>query len=635
MKKSVRIWAVTFILSLLPLGYVSTVFFKLPVYWEPVYGYVALGFSLVCSLPLWGAIFGRVSIKEFKQEVIGVIALLISFGYAFISGVVNYFWQPTAITSILLFSGWVLRAQLKFVPRQIKNFSALLPSKATFIDGRELEHVDASELSIGQVILVRPGSVIPADGYVIQGHSLVSQTNVTGEVENIQKVPGDWVLAGTENVAGKSASNSPLTIRVSGVGSDLAIHELEAATGLVPETTPRFTKLANVSQQVVTILTLALAMIAAGFQFVFSGSLEAEFSVAVGVLLAAQLTLMVRSVPLAQAASMVRVTALGVLVRAWSSFENLSKVNHVVLKKTGVMTRGYWSLGKIHLARNTSIGSEDELLALAASVEMGTSHELGHLIIQEAAKRGLELPHVTEFAPIPGLGVSARFDGSLVQVGNAGMVNVTGVNMNPYDLFQVSTAYSEGSSVVFVSIDELLVGYIEFPDELRPNSPQAIVELSGKHAITVLSGDATALVEKLTKRLGLSQFAAEVLSTRQADWVKERQASGSKLLLVADANYDSAALVEADVALAFGSGHNIHLDSANLIQLSQDPIVIPRLIDLSKKVKSRSLWNIFLGLGVSLALMAAGFLSVPAPLIAILGLLTTWLLLRRIVRLAK
>jgi Cu2+-exporting ATPase len=199
----------------------------------------------------------------------------------------------------------------------------------------------------------------------------------------------------------------------------------------------------------------------------------------------------------------------------------------VVFKKTGVLTKGHSSVGKIHLARNTSIGSESELLALAASVEMGTSHELGHLIIQEAAKRGLELPKVTDFAPIPGLGVSAIFDGSLVQVGNSGMVNVTGVNINPYDLFQVSTAYSEGSSVVFVSIDELLVGYIEFPDELRANSAEAIVDLSGKQAITILSGDATSLVEKIAQKLGLSDIAAEVLSTRQADWIKEHQASGS------------------------------------------------------------------------------------------------------------
>jgi cation transport ATPase len=310
-------------------------------------------------------------------------------------------------------------------------------------------------------------------------------------------------------------------------------------------------------------------------------------------------------------------------------------VNHVVLKKTGVLTRGHNAVGRIHLARNTSIGTEAELLALAASVELGTSHELGHLIIQEAAKRGLDLPQVTDYAPIPGLGVSARFDGSLVQVGNAGMVNVTGVNINPYDLFQVSTAYSEGSSVVFVSIDELLVGYIEFPDELRANAPKAIIDLSGKHAITVLSGDATALVEKITQSLGLSDFAAEVLSTRQADWVKERRASGSKALLVADGHYDAAALAEADVALAFGAGHSVHLDSSKLIQISQDPIVIPRLLELSKKVQSRSLWNIVFGLALSGVLMAAGFIGFATPAIALIGLVASWLLIRRVVRLAR
>lgn len=633
MKKSVRIWAAAFVLSLLPLGYATAEYFKLPVPWDSVSGYVTLGIGLLCALPLWGALVARAAKRTNQQDVLGVIALLVSYAYAFISGDPNYVWQPIAITSLLLLAGWILHTQINFLPAQVKNLAELLPSKATLIDGRELEHIAASELEIGQIILVRPGSVIPADGYVIQGQSLVSQTAITGEADSQLKVPGNWVLAGSENIAGKGEANAPLTIRVSAVGSDLLVHEL--ARSMDSETKPRFTKLAEVSKNALTILVLAVALIAAGFQFVWSQSLEAEFSVAVGVLLAGQVAVIGRSVPLASMAAGIKATALGVLVRSRVSFEQLAKINHVVFKKTGVLTNGHSSVGRIHLARNTSIGSEAELLALTASVEMGTSHELGHLIIQEAAKRGLELPQVTDFAPIPGLGVSARFDGSLVQVGNAGMVNVTGVNISPYDVFHVSNAYSEGSSVVFVSIDELLVGYIEFPDELRTNSAQTIVDLSGKHAITILSGDATSLVEKLTLRLGLSDFAAEVLSTRQVDWVKERRASGSKVLLIADGHYDAAALLEADVALAFGAGHDVHLDSANLIQISQDPLVVPRLLELSKNVQSRTLWNIILGLAASALLMVAGFFGISGPLIAILGMLVSWFLLRRVVRLAK
>lgn len=635
MKKSVRIWAAAFVLSLLPLSYATAEYFKLPVPWDSISGYVTLGIGLLFALPLWGALVARAAKRTNQQDVLGVIALLVSYAYAFISGDPNYAWQPIAITSLLLLAGWIQHTQINFVPAQVKNLSELLPNKATLIDGRELEHIAASELEIGQIILVRPGSAIPADGYVIQGKSLVSQTAITGEADLLLKVPGDWVLAGSENIAGKGEANAPLTIRVSAVGSDLLVHELARSMDSDSETKPRFTKLAEVSKNALTILVLAVALITAGFQFVWSQSLEAEFSVAVGVLLAGQVAVIGRSVPLASMAAGIKATALGVLVRSRVSFEQLAKINHVVFKKTGVLTNGHSSVGRIHLARNTSIGSEAELLALAASVEMGTSHELGHLIIQEAAKRGLELPQVTDFAPIPGLGVSARFDGSLVQVGNAGMVNVTGVNINPYDLFQVSNAYSEGSSVVFVSIDELLVGYIEFPDELRTNSAQTIVDLSGKHAITILSGDATSLVEKLTLRLGLSDFAAEVLSTHQADWVKERRASGSKVLLIADGHYDAAALIEADVALAFGAGHDVHRDSAKLIQISQDPLVVPRLLELSRKVQSRTFWNIILGLAASGLLMVAGFFGFSGPLIALLGMLVSWFLLRRVVRLAK
>ena len=635
MKKSVGIWVVAFILSLLPLGYVTAEFFKLPLIWDPLYGYLSLGFGLVCTLPLWGAIWARALKRTNKQDVLGAIALFLSYGFAFSSGDADYYWQPTAITSLLLLGGWVLHAQLNVIPAQVKSLAALLPEKATLVEGRELEHIAARDLEIGQIVLVRPGSTIPADGNVIQGHSLVSQLQITGETESIMKNPGDWVLAGSENLAGRAAANAPLTIRISAVGTDLLVHEMDRSLSVKDETPPKFTRLSAVSSTTLTISTISVALIAAGYQFVVTASMTAEFSVAVGVLLAGQVTLVSRSVALAAEASAIKVKKLGVMVRSRQSFEMLSKINHVVFKKTGVLTKGHSSVGKIHLARNTSIGSESELLALAASVEMGTSHELGHLIIQEAAKRGLELPKVTDFAPIPGLGVSAIFDGSLVQVGNSGMVNVTGVNINPYDLFQVSAAYSEGSSVVFVSIDELLVGYIEFPDELRANSAEAIVDLSGKQAITILSGDATSLVEKIAQKLGLSDFAAEVLSTRQADWIKEHQSSGSKVLLVADAHYDSAALAESDVGLAFGAGPSVHSDSADLVLVSQNPLVVPKLIALSKQTQSRTLWNLVLGLSISIGLMACGFLGFSAPAIALVGLVSSWFLMSRIVRLVK
>jgi Cu2+-exporting ATPase len=635
MKKSVAIWVVTFILSLLPLTYVTAEFFKLPLIWNTLYGYLSLGFGLVCTWPLWKAVFTKDFKRTNKQDLIAVIALLLSYGYAFVSGEADYYWQPTAITSLLLVGGWIFRAQLNVLASEVRQLETLLPAKATLIDGRELEQISASDLEIGQVVLVRPGSVIPADGYVIQGSSLVSQAQITGEAEPILKNPGDWVLGGSVNVAGRASSNAPLTIRISAVGSDLLVHELDRSLTVENEVAPRFTNFSEIFSRMLPILTIAVALVAAGYQFVVSASMAAEFSVTVGVLLASQVTLVGRSVSLAAEASAIRAKNLGVLIRSRQNFEALAKINHVVFKKTGVLTKGHSAMGKIHLARSTSIGSESELLALAASVEVGTSHELGHLIIQEAAQRGLELPRVSDFAPIPGLGVSAIFDGSLVQVGNSGMVNVTGVNINPYDLFQVSTAYSEGSSVVFVSIDELLVGYIEFPDALRSDSVQTIIELSGKQAITVLSGDATALVEKFAQQLGLSDIAAEVLSTRQADWIKERQANGSKILLVADANYDAAALAEASVSLAFGAGHRVHSDSAKLILVSQNLFAVPKLIALSKKTQSRALWNVVLGLAISCGLMAFGFFGVVAPAIALIGSLFSWLLLGRIVRLVK
>lgn len=635
MKKSARSWFVTFFLSLIPLTYLAGEYLKLQLVWEPVLGLISLGFGLMCSIPLWASAIRKLRSGDNRQEVLGIIALLVSYGYAFITTDQTFHWQPVALTTVLLLSGGLFQLQVNRAHRATDRLAVELVSKTTLVDGKELKNIPTEELEIGDVILVRPGSQIPVDGFVLQGSGTVSETAVTREVDSISKSIGDWVLAGSENLAGKGKDFGALTIRASGLGDETVYRELQASLNLENEPPARFTKFGKVASAFLSLITLAAALTTSGFFLLLSNAIETSVIAASSILVAAQVSVISTAVPFTAMASSIRAALHGVLVRSRKSFENLARINHIVFNKTGVITKGHRTVGRIHLARNTSIGSEAELLALAAAVEMGTSHELGHLIIQEAAKRGLELPEVTEFAPLPGLGVSAKFDGSLVQVGNAGMVNVSGVNMNPYDLFQVTNAYQEGSSVVFISIDELLVGYIEFPDSIRTNSQQAIIDLSGKHAITILSGDATNLVEKITHELGLKDFAAEVLSTRKADWIKERRANGSKLLYVADGQYDAAALAEADVALAFSVGPNIHSASAELIQISQDPLVVSKLVKLARAAKRISISNIVVALFGSIALITLGAFGFAAPLTALAGLGLSLLLNARITRLLR
>ncbi|MEO0313303.1 MAG: hypothetical protein RL140_533 [Actinomycetota bacterium] len=631
MKKSSKLWLSAALVALAALGYLLAVLFGALTSVNVAYDYVFLGLGLAATLPLWFTSFGA---QRFHQSLMSLLALMFSYGVVLIEQEPQNFWQPVALTLLVNLCGWSVIRQANYIGSKRRTLSHLLPENASIIDGLEIDHVSAKDLEVGQVVLVRPGNVIPCDGYVLQGHSRVSQLEITGETD-IAKSPGDWVLAGSTNLAGKKSETSALTIRVAAVRDNLLVHVLDSSVELEQDAPARFSRFARISNSTLTIASLAAALIVAGFHIVtFQDYLQAV-SIASGILLSSQLSTTSVSLDFANLATSIKSRSLGFVIRSRKAFELLAKLNHVVFIKTGILTEGHSQVGKIHLARNTSIGTEDELLALAAAVEMGTSHELGHLIIEEAVRRGLELPQVQDIAPIPGLGVSATFDGSLVQVGNAGMVNVTGVTMNPYDLFMVSSAYSSLNSVVFVSVDELLVGYIEFPDRVRESSRAALVSISGKHAITLLSGDATALVEKVAGELGLSDYAAEVLSTRKADWIKERRAGGSRMLLIGDGRYDAEALAEADVAIAFGAGHDIHQVSSELIQISHDPLASANLIKLSRSASSRSLWNIILGLGLSALLaVAAGFGLSPVA-IAAAGAVFTWLLLARISRLAK
>ena len=631
MKKSSKLWLSAVLIASVALGYLLAVMFGTLASVDVLYDYVVLGLGLLATLPLWLTSFGQ---NRWPQSLISLVALVMAYGVVVIEQNSANFWQPVAMTVMVSISGWLVVRQYRFVNSKRRQLSTLVPSKASVIDGMEIDHVTSSELEVGQVVLVRPGNAIPCDGYVIQGQSRVDQTEITGENE-IRKGPGDWVLAGSLNIAGKGAESSALTIRVAAVRENLLVRVLDESQEFEHEVSGRFSRFAKIASSTLTISAMAAALIVAGIHMVIFGDYVNSVSIGAGVLLSAQLSVISFTLPLAQVATSLKSRSLGFVVHARAAFEKLAKLTHVVFIKTGVLTEGYSKVGKIHLARNTSIGSEDELLALAAAVELGTSHELGHLIIEEAARRGLELPQVTDITPLPGLGVSATFDGSLVRVGNAGMVNVTGVNMNPYDLFMVSSAYSELKSIVFVSVDELLVGYIEFPDRVRDSALSSIVSISAKHPITILSGDATAVVEKVTNELGLSDYAAEVLSTRKADWVKERRGAGSGLLVIGDGRYDSEALAEADVSIAFGVGHDIHQASSEIVQISHDPLATAKLIRLSRSARSRSLVNILAGLGLSVGLAVAAGFGVNPVIVVGSGSLATWVLLARISRLAK
>ncbi|MEY4397877.1 MAG: hypothetical protein RLZ53_453 [Actinomycetota bacterium] len=631
MKNSSKLWLSAALIASVALGYLLAVMFGSLASVDVFYDLLVLGIGLLATFPLWLTSFGA---NRWPQSLVSLVALIMTYGVVVMEQDPANYWQPVAMTLMVALSGWLVVRQHRYVNSKRKQLSRLVPGTASVIDGLEIDHVNSDELEVGQVVLVRPGNAIPCDGYVIQGHSRVEQLDITGETD-LAKGPGDWVLAGSINLAAKSVESAALTIRVAAVRESVLVRVLDDSHELEQDTDGQHVRLARISASLLTVSALAAALVVAGVHMLLIGDYVNAVSIGAGVLLSAQLSVISFTLPLEQVATSLKSRALGFVVHTRAAFEKLAKLTHVVFIKTGVLTEGYSKVGKIHLARNTSIGSEDELLALAAAVELGTSHELGHLIIEEAVRRGLELPQVADIAPLPGLGVSATFDGSLVQVGNAGMVNVTGVNMNPYDLFMVSSAYSEMKSVVFVSVDELLVGYIEFPDRIRETAMSSIVSISAKHPITILSGDATAVVEKVTNDLGLSDYAAEVLSTRKADWVKERRGADGGLLVIGDGRYDAEALAEADVSIAFGAGHDIHQASSEIVQISHNPFATAQLIKLSRSASSRALLNIVVGLGLSVGLAVAAGFGVNPVIIVAAGSLVSWFLLGRISRLAK
>ena len=223
MKNSSKLWLSAALIASVALGYLLAVMFGTLASVDVLYDYLVLGLGLLATFPLWLTSFGQ---NRWPQSLVSLVALVMAYGVVVIEQNPANFWQPVAMTVMVSISGWLVVRQNRFVNSKRKQLSTLVPSKASVIDGMEIDHVTSSELEVGQVVLVRPGNAIPCDGYVIQGQSRVDQTEITGE-NDIRKGPGDWVLAGSLNIAGKAAESSALTIRVAAVRENLLVRVLD------------------------------------------------------------------------------------------------------------------------------------------------------------------------------------------------------------------------------------------------------------------------------------------------------------------------------------------------------------------------------------------------------------------------
>jgi Cu+-exporting ATPase len=557
-------------------------------------------------------------------------------GAAYLIAVINTFWPDAGFggekatfyeAAALLVAFIVLGRYLEALTRgrtseAIRKLMKLQPKRALVVrDGQEME-VPADEVEIGDVCVVRPGESLPVDGIFVDGYSAVDESMVTGESMPIDKRPGDEVIAGTINKTGA------FRFRATRVGAETALAQI---IKLVEDAQTTKAPIQALADRVAGHFILAVHALALGvFLFWFFAGHDLWFDAdtrliltpyslesleVFGFALLISVTVLVISCPcavgLATPAAMMAGTGkgaeYGILFKGADAVEGASKVQVVVLDKTGTLTKGEPSVTDVIAVQGSR---KDEVLRLAASAERTSEHPLGEAIVRGAQERGLDLDQPQSFDSIPGHGVEAQIDGKSVFLGNQKLMSDRGVDISPLAA-SAERLESEGKTAMFVATEGRLAGIVAVADTVKETSSRAVAELKrlGLHVV-MITGDNRRTAEAIAGQVGIDRVLAEVLPQDKAAEVRRLQEEGKAVSMVGDGVNDAPALAQADVGFAIGSGTDVAKETGDIILIRDDVLDVAAAVQVARATMRLVRQNLLWAFGYNAAAipLAAGVL---------------------------
>jgi P-type Cu2+ transporter len=512
-----------------------------------------------------------------------VTGYVFSVGSTFVYGGPQFYEAASMLLVFVLLGHWLeMRARVGATDA-IRGLLDLAPPKATVLrNGQELE-IPTAEVRVNDLIIVRPGGKIPVDGEVVEGASEVDESTLTGESVPVKKGPGDPVIGATLNKSGG------FRYRATKVGTDTALAQIVKLVQEAQNSKAPAQLLADRAAQwlVWTAVVVGLTTFAVWFWWIGQTQFFA-LTLTVTVFIIACPDALVLATPMAVAVATGLGARNGILFKNAIALEAAARLTVVVMDKTGTLTVGRPSVVDVVTLAGTS---PKDLLAWAAAVERGSEHPLARAIVERAA--GIELPAVTDFTTVPGLGARAQVDGQTVWVGNAEIMAKENI---PLQALEAEAARLQGSgrTVVYVARGGALVGIIAIADAIRPTSVDAIARLRARGIdVVMLTGDNRATAERIARELGINIVLAEVLPGRKAEAVCKLQRQGKTVGMVGDGVNDAPALTQADVGLAVGAGTDVAIDSADVVLSKSDPFDVVRTIEISRAALRKMHQNLF------------------------------------------
>ena len=575
------------------------------------YQYVTLMLaSVVFFYP--GLIFLTSAYREIRARLPGMmtlIALAITAAYSYsvfsiVQGVGHdLLFELASLITIMLLGHWIEMKSVQSAQGALKELAKLLPDTAEVLRDGKTQTITLSELVSGDMVLVRPGSNIPADGTVVEGQSEINESIITGESKPVNKKIGDTVIAGSINGDGS------LTVRVDKIGEATF---LAGVMRLVAEAQASKSRLQAISDRAALYLTMIALVVGATtfavWLLVGAGIVTATERL-VAVLVITCPHALGLAVPLVASISTTMAARNGFLIRQRIALEVARSVDTVLFDKTGTLTLGMFG---VHAVMALPSSTENEVLSRAASLNYGSEHPLGKAIVAESHKRGQKLSDIKDFERVPGKGARGMIAGHMTVVGNESLMADAKVVVSHEILGKTRALENEGKTVIFVASDGVLMGSIALADTIREESREAIRVLRSLGIRTaMITGDAPDVAAWVARELGIDEYFARVLPHEKAEKVKLLQGKGNKVAMVGDGINDAPALTQADLGIAIGAGTNVAIESAGIILVKNDPRDIPKIIKLSQLTYSKMMQNLFWATGYNILAipLAAGVLA--------------------------
>jgi Cu2+-exporting ATPase len=605
-----RLFWINLILAIPVVGF-SSMFATLLGYSLPAFpGVHLIAPALGTVMYLWGGWpFLTGAVGELRARKPGMMLLIgLAITVAFVAswgaslGVLDheleFWWELALLIVIMLLGHWIEMRSLAQTTSALDSLAALLPDTAERVEGDQVVTVSPSDLRVGDIVVVRPGGSVPADGRIVDGRADMDESMVTGESRTVGRSIGDAVTAGTV------ATDSGLRVAVTAIGDDTTLAGIQRLVAEAQSSTSRAQRIADRAAGWLFWFALGAAALTA-LVWSVAGDPDAAVVRTITVLVIACPHALGLAIPLVVAIATERAARGGVLVKERLALESMRTVDTVLFDKTGTLTKGEPTVTDV--APVGDLGA-DAVLALAAAAEADSEHPLAKAIVRAATDRGLTIAPASGFSSSPAVGVVATIGGRQIRVGGPRLLEDLGAT----EVEAAAGWREEGAIILHVVRDGVVVGGLKLADEVRPESRQAVDAL---HAlgiqVVMITGDADAVAQSVGRDLGVDRVFAGVRPEDKSAKVAELQREGRKVAMVGDGVNDAPALAQADVGIAIGAGTDVAIASAGVILASDDPRSVLSVIELSRASYRKMTQNLWWAAGYNLISvpLAAGVLA--------------------------